>query len=117
VPAGELPGLFARCRAYVLPGVEDFGIAPVQAQAAGRPVIAFRGGGALDSVIEGQTGVFFDEPTPEALAAAVQRFDPQSVDPRACVENAARFDVQVFKERIGDAVTRGRGDAGTRREP
>lgn len=100
VPDEELPELFARCRAYVLPGIEDFGIAPVQAQAAGRPVIAYGAGGALDTVVEGVTGTFFREPTPEALAAAVQRFDPDSVDPQACVRNAARFDVEVFKERL-----------------
>ena len=101
VPDEALPDLFARCRAYVLPGVEDFGIAPVQAQAAGRPVIAYGAGGALDTVIEGETGVFFHEPTPEALAAAVRDFDPEAVDPRACVRNAARFDVEVFKKRLG----------------
>jgi glycosyltransferase involved in cell wall biosynthesis len=100
VPDEDLPDLFARCRAYVLPGVEDFGIAPLQAQAAGRPVIARGAGGALDSVIEGETGVFFEEPTPEALAAAVRAFDPDAVDPRACVQNAARFDASVFRRRL-----------------
>jgi len=100
VPDEDLPDLFARCRAYVLPGVEDFGIAPLQAQAAGRPVIACRAGGALDSVVEGETGVFFDQPTPEALAAAVRAFDPDAVDPRACVQNAARFDTSVFRRRL-----------------
>jgi glycosyltransferase involved in cell wall biosynthesis len=100
VPDEDLPDLFARCRAYVLPGVEDFGIAPLQAQAAGRPVIARGAGGALDSVVEGETGVFFDQPTPEALAAAVRAFDPDAVDPRACVQNAARFDASVFRQRL-----------------
>ncbi|MGB9776501.1 MAG: glycosyltransferase [Anaerolineae bacterium] len=100
VPDSALPDLFARCRAYVLPGVEDFGIAPVQAQAAGRPVIAFGAGGALDTVIPGRTGVFFHEPTPEALAEAVRAFDPESVDPQECVRNAARFDRSVFEEQI-----------------
>jgi len=100
VPDEDLPDLFARCRAYVLPGVEDFGIAPVQAQAVGRPVIACGSGGALDTVIEGETGVFFHEPTPEALAAAVRAFDPDAVEPRACVQNAARFDTSVFKQRL-----------------
>jgi len=100
VPDEDLPDLFARCRAYVLPGVEDFAIAPVQAQAAGRPVIAYGTGGALDTVIEGETGVFFHEPTPEALAAAVRAFDPDSVDPHACRANAERFAVGVFKEKL-----------------
>jgi len=100
VPDEEVPDLFARCRAYILPGVEDFGIAPVQAQAAGRPVIAYGAGGALDTVVEGKTGAFFHEPTPEALAAAVRTFDPDAIDPRACVQNANRFDVSVFKRQL-----------------
>jgi len=121
VPDEDLPDLFARCRAYVLPGVEDFGIAPVQAQAAGRPVIAFGAGGALDTVIEGRTGIFFREPTPEALAAAVSTFDPDGVDPQDCVRNAARFDAEVFRRRLGRFVqealsgTKGQGGRGTER--
>ncbi len=111
----ERADLLARCRAYVLPGVEDFGIAPLQAQAAGRPTIAFAGGGALDYVVEGRTGVFFRELTPEALVTAVRGFDPESIDPRACVENAARFDVGVFKRELGRFVEEtlgGHGSAG-----
>jgi len=108
VPDADLPDLFARCRAYVLPGVEDFGIAPVQAQAAGRPVIAFGAGGALDTVIPGRTGTFFNEPTPEALAQAVRAFDPESVDPQECVRNAARFDRAVFQEQIRAIVVQAR---------
>ncbi len=100
VPDEYLPDLFARCRAYILPGAEDFCITPVQAQAAGRPIIAYGAGGVLDTVIKGETGVFFHEPTPEALAAAVRAFDSDAVDPRACVENVARFDVGVFKRRL-----------------
>ena len=99
VPDEELPGLFARCRAYVLPGVEDFGIAPVQAQAAGRPVIAPRAGGALDTVVEGETGIFFDAPTPEALGATIAAFDADDIDTHDCVRNAARFDVDEFKRK------------------
>ncbi|HEC35308.1 MAG TPA: glycosyltransferase family 4 protein [Anaerolineae bacterium] len=101
VPDEDLAELFARCRAYILPGVEDFAIAPVQAQAAGRPVVAFGGGGALDTVVEGRTGVFFHESTPQALAAAVRSFDPDSVDPRTCCANAERFATAVFRERVG----------------
>jgi len=105
VPEADLPDLFARCRAYILPGVEDFGIAPVQAQAAGRPVIALGAGGALDTVVEGETGVFFHQPTPESLAAAVCAFDADGVDPQRCVQNAARFDSAVFEARLGQFVT------------
>lgn len=104
VPDENLPDLFARCRAYVLPGVEDFGIAPLQAQAAGRPVIAYGAGGALDTVVEGETGAFFHEPTPEALAAAVRAFDPHAIDPRACRTNAERFAAEVFKDRLNRLI-------------
>jgi glycosyltransferase involved in cell wall biosynthesis len=100
LPDEDLPDLFARCRAYILPGVEDFGIAPLQAQAAGRPVIALGAGGALDTVKEGRTGVFFYESSAEALVVAVRDFDVGAVDPQDCVDNAARFDVKVFQERL-----------------
>jgi glycosyltransferase involved in cell wall biosynthesis len=100
VPDEALPDLYARCQAYILPGVEDFGISPVQAQAAGRPVIARGAGGALDTVLAGETGAFFDEPTPEALAEAVRAFDPQAIDPQACVTNAQRFATPVFKREL-----------------
>lgn len=100
VPDEDLPELYGRCRAYVLPGVEDFSIAPVEAQAAGRPVIAYGAGGALDTVIEGETGALFREPSAEALAAAVRGFDAAAIDPGACLRNAARFDSGVFKRQL-----------------
>ena len=104
VSDGDLPDLFARCRAYILPGEEDFGIAPVQAQAAGRPVIAYGAGGALDTVIEGRTGTFFREQTPEALAGAVCAFDPGQVSPQACRTSAERFAVELFKESLSSFI-------------
>ena len=100
VPDRDLPGLFAGCRAYILPGEEDFGIAPVQAQAAGRPVVAYGAGGALDTVIQGETGVFFHEPTAEALAAVVRTFNPDDIEPSACRSNAERFAASVFETRL-----------------
>jgi glycosyltransferase involved in cell wall biosynthesis len=106
VPDDDLPGLFARCKAYVLPGKEDFCITPVQAQAAGRPVIAYGAGGALDTIVEGETGIFFHESTPESLAAAVREFVPDSVAPQACVKNATRFDVRVFTKKLGEFIAR-----------
>jgi glycosyltransferase involved in cell wall biosynthesis len=104
VPDEALPALFARCQAYVLPGTEDFCIAPVQAQASGRPVIAYAAGGALDTVIAGETGSFFHEQTPQALAEAVRAFNPSAVDPDACRANAQRFAVEVFEEKLGRFV-------------
>jgi glycosyltransferase involved in cell wall biosynthesis len=112
VPDEDLPGLFARCKATILPGMEDFAITPVQTQAAGRPVIAYGAGGALDTVIEGETGVFFRELTPDALAEGVREFDTAAVDLQACVRNAARFDARVFKKQMSafiDQVTERQG--------
>jgi glycosyltransferase involved in cell wall biosynthesis len=100
VPEADLGDLLAGCRAFIFPGYEDFGLAPVEAQAAGRPVIAFRAGGALDTVIEGVTGAFFDEPTPEALAAAVLAFDADGVDPQALRVHAETFSVPRFRRRL-----------------
>jgi glycosyltransferase involved in cell wall biosynthesis len=100
VPDSDLPDLFARCQAYVVPGEEDFGIAPVEAQAAGRPVVAYGAGGALDTVIEGRTGTFFHEQTAEGLAEAVRGFDPAQYDPQDCRENAERFNAHVFRKSL-----------------
>jgi glycosyltransferase involved in cell wall biosynthesis len=89
--------LLTRARALVVPATEEFGIAAVEAHAAGRPVIALREGGARETVIEGVNGTFFDQPTVDALVDAVRSFDPLSIDPRACVRSAERFDVARFR--------------------
>lgn len=112
VPDEELPELFAGCQAYVLPGVEDFCIAPVQAQAAGRPVIAYGAGGALDTVIEGVTGAFFRDQTPEALAETVRTFNTEAIDPDACCANAEKFDVSVFRDKLSEFIGERLRDSG-----
>ncbi len=96
VPEADLPALFAGARAFIFPGLEDFGITPVQAQAAGRPVIAYAGGGALDTVQDGVTGVLFREPTVASLQAALQRFQTLRFDPPVQCAAAQRFDTQVW---------------------
>lgn len=106
VPDADLPDLIARCRAYVLPGKEDFCIAPVQAMAAGRPVIAYGVGGALDTVIPGQTGVHFPEPTVESLIDAVQQFDGSRFDPGAIRRYAEQFDKSTFEGKLRAYVER-----------
>jgi glycosyltransferase involved in cell wall biosynthesis len=95
-----------RCHAYVVPGNEAFGIAPVEAMAAGKPVIAFRGGGALDTVLDGVSGVFFDEQTPAALATAIERLDTLVFDPAEIRANAERFSPSVFRERFVELFRR-----------
>jgi glycosyltransferase involved in cell wall biosynthesis len=101
-----------RARALVVTATEEFGIAAVEAQAAGRPVIALAQGGACETVLEGETGTFYDEADPDALAAAVAAFDPLSVEPAACVAQAARFDVGRFRAGleavVADAMAEGR---------
>ncbi|MBI3968159.1 MAG: glycosyltransferase [Chloroflexi bacterium] len=103
-PDDEVRDLYARCRAFVFPGEEDFGLTPVEAMASGRPVIAYGAGGALDTVIEGETGTFFREPTLESLSAAVRAFDPGSCDPDRIRRHAETFDVRPFKERFRSLV-------------
>ena len=93
----ELRDLLACCRAFVFPGEEDFGIAPLEANASGRPVIAFASGGALDTVVDGETGMLFHAQTVEALMAAVQRVERSSWDPCAIRAHAEKFDTSVFR--------------------
>lgn len=101
---GEVRETLARCKALIFPGLEDFGLAPIEAQAAGRPVIAYAGGGALDTVSEGVTGHLFSPQTPEALAEVVARFNLNHFDPYTIRQNAARFDVDHFKQRFSEFV-------------
>jgi glycosyltransferase involved in cell wall biosynthesis len=104
VPDEQLPDLMARCKAFLFPGLEDFGITPVQAQAAGRPVIAFGGGGALDTVIPGKTGELFDEMTVDSLAQVMQRFDTNTYNPATIGAHAQQFDTSVFNQQITSFV-------------
>lgn len=100
VSDAELQQLYRRCRAYITAGEEDAGIQPVEAMAAGRPVIAFAAGGVRETVIDGQTGVFFDEQTPAALAVAVARSRTISWDAHAIRQHAEQFSRKRFQERV-----------------
>jgi len=100
VSQSELAGLLSRCRALIFPGEEDFGIAPVEAMASGRPVIAYRGGGALETVIENVSGVFFDTYTHESFEAALRQFEETSWDPNRIRQSAMRFSKEIFQEKI-----------------
>ncbi len=90
----------AGARAMLFPGLEAFGIAPVEAQAMGCPVIAYGAGGVLDTVRDGETGVLFPELTVDALLAALQRAEALQFDPRVLRENALYFSVENFKTRL-----------------
>ncbi|MBW3635062.1 MAG: glycosyltransferase [Armatimonadetes bacterium] len=100
VSDADLPNLLARARGYIMPGEEDFGIAPVEANASGRPVIAYAAGGALDSQIDGVTGVLFPEPTVESLMNALQCADTIDFDPQVIRAHAQTFDTERFKNKI-----------------
>jgi glycosyltransferase involved in cell wall biosynthesis len=104
VPDDDLPDLMARCKAFLFPGLEDFGITPVQAEAAGRPVIAYGGGGSLDTVIPGQTGEHFHDMTVESLMGVMRDFDASAYDPAVIRAHAERFDTQVFNRQITSFV-------------
>ena len=106
VPEADLPALVAGCRAFIFPGLEDFGIAPVQALAAGRPVVALAGGGALDIVEDGANGVLFQEPDEQALGAALERVGRLRFEPAALQESARRFDRGRFVEQLQAFLSR-----------
>ncbi len=99
-PFDRLRHYYARCRALIFPGEEDFGIVPVEAMASGRPVIAFNRGGATETVVEGATGTFFDEQTLDGLTAALDRFETMSFDPGAAVARARDFRADLFQSRM-----------------
>ena len=95
-----LPEMIAHARGYVMPGEEDFGIAPVEANACGRPVIAYAAGGALDTQKDGETGVLFKEQTVNCLINALLRAENLKFDPQHLREHARQFDSEVFSKEI-----------------
>lgn len=113
----ERRALFARCQAFVFPGEEDFGITPLEAMAAGRPVIAYAAGGVLDSVIDGVTGRFFHEQNAAALALAVAASRRDAYDPRVIRGHAERFSRAAFIERVRAFVAACTAQAGASARP
>jgi glycosyltransferase involved in cell wall biosynthesis len=100
VPDAVVADYARRTRALIFPGEEDFGMTPLEVNAAGRPVVAFRAGGATETIVEGLNGVFFGEPTAESLAAAMVRLEATTWDAAAIRAHAAGFDAAIFRERI-----------------
>jgi glycosyltransferase involved in cell wall biosynthesis len=96
----ELRSVFVNARALLFPGVEDFGIVPVEVQAAGTPVIALGKGGALETVRDGETGLFFKDPVAESLCEAIESFEAERWDSDACRKNASRFSQVEFRSRM-----------------
>jgi glycosyltransferase involved in cell wall biosynthesis len=102
----EVVQQMAGCRGLLFPGEEDFGLTAVEAQAAGKPVIAYAEGGAQETVTPGVTGAFFDALTVDALAEAIEQFEPRRYHPGACRANAARFSPEQFRTRFQATVER-----------
>ncbi len=91
---------YSKCRALIFPGEEDFGITPLEAMASGRPVIAYKKGGALETVIENKTGVFFDRQTKDNLILAVNKLNTIKFNKTEIREHARMFDEEIFKDKI-----------------
>lgn len=102
VPDQELPSLLSRARALLFPGEEDFGIVPVEAQAAGVPIVAYGVGGVRDSVIHGETGVLYDEATVAGLCGAILEFEELAFDDGDIRDNARRFSPERFDDEFAD---------------
>ncbi len=92
----------SRCRALIFPGEEDFGMAPLEVNAAGRPVVAYGAGGATETVVEGMNGLLFWEQTTESLLEALERFEFRCWDPRAIRKHAEGYDIHLFQKRLLD---------------
>lgn len=101
---GQLTNYYKRCSGFVLPQEEDFGLAAVEAQATGTPVIAYRAGGALDTVADGRTGVFFDEQDKDSLIGAIERFKKINFNEETLKKNAKRFSKERFKEEFRSLI-------------
>ena len=106
LPDHEVSDEMSRCRALLFPGEEDFGITPVEAQAAGRPVVAFAAGGALDTVIEGETGILFSEQTVASMGTALTRMQSAKFSSERLLANAQRFSIENFRHAFGMAVSK-----------
>jgi glycosyltransferase involved in cell wall biosynthesis len=105
-PFDVLRGHYARCRALIFPGEEDFGMVPVEAMASGRPVIAFGRGGAVETVATGLSGVFFAEQTVESISLAVTELDKFEIDPAKIAAHAKRFGKDHFFRKMREHIDR-----------
>ncbi|MDD3302719.1 MAG: glycosyltransferase [Candidatus Gracilibacteria bacterium] len=104
VPRHELYELYSKAKAFLFPPEEDFGLVPIEAQASGTPVIAYRKGGALETVLDGVTGVFFDEQTIDSLNKSIKEFEKMIFDCKKIRAHSANFGVDKFKENLFEFI-------------
>ncbi|MDO8461050.1 MAG: glycosyltransferase [bacterium] len=102
----ELVSYYKNCRVLIFAGYEDFGLTILEAQSFGKPVIAFKAGGALETVIDGKTGLFFNESTVESLIRAIEQFNNLTIDSVDCVKQASKFSFKTFKEQFMNEILR-----------
>ncbi|MFM9826902.1 glycosyltransferase [Flavobacterium sp.] len=102
--ANEFQQYLQKAKAFVFAAEEDFGIAPIEAQACGTPVIAFGKGGALETVIDGKTGLFFKEQKVQSLLDAINTFETMQFDPKIIRKNALQFSEERFEKEIKEFV-------------
>ena len=96
----QLTDYYAHAKAFLFPGIEDFGLTPLEAMAGGTPVLAYGEGGALETVVDGETGMFFHEQSAEALAKCIEDFEGRSFSAAACRARAEQFSTEAFKENM-----------------
>ena len=100
----RLPEYYTNAKALIFPQEEDFGIVALESMACGRPVIAYKAGGALETIINGKTGIFFDEQNPESLSRALSDFKDKSFNPQEIRQHATNWDKKIFKDKIIDFI-------------
>ncbi len=107
VTDAERQKLMAEAQAYIFASYdEDFGITPVEAMSVGTPVIAFKSGGVRETVVDGKTGIFFDENTPEAINNAIKKFESSKISSDSCRKQAQKFSKQVFDKKIKEFIVK-----------
>ncbi len=102
----KLSYYYKNCKALIFTGIEDFGLVMAEAQSFGKPVIAFRGGGAIDIIKEGITGEFFESQTPESLVKALEKFNSKSYNTNLCKENSEKFSFETFKKQLLEVINK-----------
>jgi len=101
----ELVGYYKGCRAFIFPGIEDFGLTVIEAHSFGKPVIAFKAGGVQESIIDGKTGIFFEVQSEKSLEDAILKFQKMNFNPQYSKKNAEKFSLEEFKTKLKKEIS------------